>query len=224
MLTAVLVDGGFFLHRYSALHAGRYTASQIATAISSISEQHAGGYEYLYRIFYYDCPPLQKKAMNPVTKREVDFSKTETAKFRLTLFEELKRRRKVALRLGHLQDGQAWNIRSQCVRDLLSGRRNLSDLTEQDVAYDKRQKGVDMRVGLDIASLAYKRLVRCIVLVAGDSDFVPAAKLARREGIHFVLDPMWQKVAPSLFEHIDDLTNHCSTAPTGTGTSDQTKN
>ena len=44
-----------------------------------------------------------------------------------------------------------------------------------------------------------------IVLIAGDSDFVPAAKLARREGIDFILDPMWNPIHPSLNEHIDGL-------------------
>ena len=68
-----------------------------------------------------------------------------------------------------------------------------------------KQKGVDMRIGLDIASLTLKRQVRTIVLVAGDSDFVPAAKLARREGVQFILDPMWQSVNADLFEHIDGL-------------------
>ena len=62
-----------------------------------------------------------------------------------------------------------------------------------------------MRIGIDIASLAYKKQVERIVLIAGDSDFVPAAKLARREGIDFVLDPMWAPIKPDLFEHIDGL-------------------
>ena len=68
-----------------------------------------------------------------------------------------------------------------------------------------RQKGVDMRIGLDISTLTLKRQVDTIILVAGDSDFVPAAKLARREGIEFILDPLWQKVNADLFEHIDGL-------------------
>lgn len=34
----------------------------------------------------------------------------------------------------------------------------------------------------DVASLTLKKQANTIVLVAGDSDFVPAAKLARREG------------------------------------------
>ena len=62
-----------------------------------------------------------------------------------------------------------------------------------------------MRIGLDIASLAYKKQVDQIILIAGDSDFVPAAKLARREGIDFILDPMWASIKDSLFEHIDGL-------------------
>ena len=62
-----------------------------------------------------------------------------------------------------------------------------------------------MRIGLDIASITLKRQADVIILVAGDSDFVPAAKLARREGLQFVLDPLWQQVSRDLFEHIDDL-------------------
>jgi uncharacterized LabA/DUF88 family protein len=55
------------------------------------------------------------------------------------------------------------------------------------------------------ASIAYKRLAERIVLVSGDSDFVPAAKLARREGLDFILDPLWAPITPSLNEHIDGL-------------------
>lgn len=62
-----------------------------------------------------------------------------------------------------------------------------------------------MRIGLDIASMAFKRQVDQIILVAGDSDFVPAAKLARREGIDFILDPMWASIRDDLHEHIDGL-------------------
>ena len=62
-----------------------------------------------------------------------------------------------------------------------------------------------MKIGLDIASLAYQKNVDQIILIAGDSDFVPAAKHARREGIDFVLDPMWATIKDSLFEHIDGL-------------------
>lgn len=64
-----------------------------------------------------------------------------------------------------------------------------------------------MKIGIDIASLAYKHLVDQIILISGDSDFVPAAKLARREGIDFLLAPMTATIKPSLHEHIDGLLN-----------------
>ena len=91
------------------------------------------------------------------------------------------------------------------VRKLLAGTRTLEDLTEDDFLFVSQQKGVDMRIGIDIASLAYKKQADQIILIAGDSDFVPAAKLARREGIDFILDPMWAEIKPDLFEHIDGL-------------------
>ncbi len=81
----------------------------------------------------------------------------------------------------------------------------LADLKEEDVFLSVRQKGVDMKIGIDIASLALKKFVDQIVLFSGDSDFVPAAKLARREGIDFILDPMQAPVEPQLSEHLDGL-------------------
>ena len=65
-----------------------------------------------------------------------------------------------------------------------------------------------MRIGLDIASVAYKKQAQRIVLISGDSDFVPAAKLARREGMEFILDPMWAPIKPDLQEHIDRLKSY----------------
>ena len=62
-----------------------------------------------------------------------------------------------------------------------------------------------MRIGIDIASLAFKKQVDQIVLISGDSDFVPAAKQARREGIDFILDPMRATIKEDLFEHIDGM-------------------
>ncbi|MDB6009360.1 MAG: hypothetical protein JWL65_1610 [Gammaproteobacteria bacterium] len=62
-----------------------------------------------------------------------------------------------------------------------------------------------MRIGLDIASMTLKHQVDTLILVTGDSDFVPAAKLARREGVEFLLDPLWQQVSDELNEHVDGV-------------------
>ena len=62
-----------------------------------------------------------------------------------------------------------------------------------------------MKIGLDIASMSNKKQMDRIVLIAGGSDFVPATKRARREGIDFVLDPLWLKVSSDLLEHVDGV-------------------
>lgn len=67
---------------------------------------------------------------------------------------------------------------------------SVDDLTETNFEPNFIQKDVDMGIGLDIASLANKHQASQIVLIAENSDFVPAAKYARREGIDFVLDPI----------------------------------
>lgn len=64
-----------------------------------------------------------------------------------------------------------------------------------------------MRIGVDISSLAFKKQVNQIILISGDSDFVPAAKQARREGIDFLLNPLGAPIKSDLFEHIDGLIN-----------------
>ena len=64
-----------------------------------------------------------------------------------------------------------------------------------------------MKIGIDMVSLALKKLVNRIVLITGDSDFVPASKLARREGVDVVLDPLWNHISADLHEHIDGLSS-----------------
>jgi uncharacterized LabA/DUF88 family protein len=210
MPTAILVDGGFFLRCYQHLK-GNCSPSVAASDLHRMCLEHlrqkdAQSKRKLYRIFFYDCPPLQKKAHNPVSKKAVDFSKTPTAGWRLAFHEALLKKRKVALRLGYLNDRTGhWIIKPDRLKELLAGKIPLSALVPDDVKYDVKQKGVDMRIGLDIASLCFKKQVDQIVLVAGDSDFVPAAKLARREGVDFILDPMWNNIHDDLHEHIDGM-------------------
>jgi len=60
-----------------------------------------------------------------------------------------------------------------------------------------------MRIGLDIASLTLKRHVDIVVLVSGDSDFVPAMKFARREGAQLFLVTFGHGVRPEMLEHSD---------------------
>jgi uncharacterized LabA/DUF88 family protein len=210
---AILIDGAFFLKRYHAIISKNHTPQQIADNLYNTVMKHLGSSKEnesvcdLYRIFFYDCPPLEKKVHHPLTGRNIDYSKTPQVVFRKELHNVLKKKRKLALRLGYLKD-ESWIIPKNILTKILRKEIIIDDLKEEDVVHSIKQKSIDMKIGIDIASLAYKKLVKKIVLIAGDSDFVPAAKLARREGIDFVLDPMWNHIADDLNEHIDGLKSY----------------
>lgn len=214
-MTAVMIDAAFFLKRALRIF-GRPTPEQAAKRLHGMALDHLNDSQSgqrtarLYRIFVYDAPPAAWKGHYPISKRAIDLSRSETAIWRKTFHEALRGMRKVALRLGEIPTHIIrWELRPEVLKELLNGKRDWQTLKDEDFMLNFRQKGVDMRLGIDIASIALKKQVNQIVLVSGDADFVPAAKLARREGIDFVLDPMWASIRPQLFEHIDGLRSVC---------------
>lgn len=207
--TAILVDGGFYRIRAQTLF-GVKSPEERADELFSYCMRHLNkGKENessLYRIFYYDCPPSTKVVYNPVTQRHVNLAKSDQYRWTTAFFNALVTKRKVALRRGEeLASSGDYTLRAGVLKDLCAGRRSVESLTDRDTRLNITQKGVDMRIGLDIASLVERNLVTQIILISGDSDFVPAAKYARRRGMDFVLDPMWQTVSPSLNEHVDGI-------------------
>lgn len=94
---AILIDGGFYRRRAQALWGDKLPADRLSEMIT-YCYQHVNDNKDkikhdLYRIFYYDCPPMQKKIFHPLYKRTIDFSKSEFCKpgyfyahFNLTIF------------------------------------------------------------------------------------------------------------------------------------------
>ena len=207
---AILVDGGFYQYRAHELF-GEKKGAERADELVEYCMRHLKGTtgsenNLLYRIFYYDCPPIETNLWHPYLQKQIAMKGTEHYAWSKEFLCRLANKRKVAIRLGELQEKEtAFRMKDKSVRQLFSGSKRFEDLSEDDFELDIAQKGVDMRIGLDIASLAYKRQVSQIILISGDSDFIPAAKHARREGIDFVLDPMWQGIREGLNEHIDGL-------------------
>lgn len=209
---AIMVDGGFYTRRAKHLW-GDKSAEESAAILHRYCVAHLKHREngdsvrdHLYRIFYYDCPPMDRVVFHPFLQKNIPLRKEPLYAWMTTFQNELRSKRKVALRLGRLSDNDiGYNLPVSIIKKLCNGSLSIGDLKETDFSLNVRQKGVDMRIGLDIASMAYKRQVTKIVLIAGDSDFVPAAKLARREGIDFVLDPMGNPINSDLNEHIDGI-------------------
>ena len=206
--TAILVDGGFYRKRAEYLW-GKKEAAERANELFSYCLLHINESEEprdLYRIFYYDCPPMSRILNHPLTGEDIDFSAGPLTAWFKSFIDTLASKRKVALRMGELAENQAYYaLKPKALSKLLSGEKSSTDLSKYDFQLVVKQKGVDMRIGLDAASVAYGHHVDQIILIAGDSDFLPVAKMARRNGIDFILDPMKQIPKANLLEHIDGL-------------------
>ena len=212
--TAILIDGGFYNKRAEVLFGKQAPELRVKTLIEYCYKHlsHGDGKQELYRIFYYDCPPIDKKVLHPMTGENINYKNLDKYREATEFLELMKQQRKVAIRLGKISgNGSNFIIPDYVVKKLFdkNNPKSFESLKPSDLKLNVRQKGVDMRIGVDIASLAYKKQVDQIVLIAGDSDFVPVGKVARREGIDFILDPMWNHLSSDLSEHIDGLFSPC---------------
>lgn len=222
--TAILIDGGFFFAKVG-FFIRKYFKDKEITADHLIDliwrmvkfhieverGQHSGREPHeLYRIYYYDSPPLDKQVKLPhpepgqTTPRNKNFKAEHMNKLRANFHKKLKETRKTALRMGHLKSTD-WKLNDNTLKELRKGTKKWEDLTNDDWYYEVTQKLVDVKLGMDITILSYEKLVDVIVLIAGDSDFVPAAKQARIKGVDFILNPLKQQISPELSEHIDGI-------------------
>lgn len=155
----------------------------------------------LHRIYVYDAKPLTGVDVNPADGSSVDFGSSDSSARNRRLQEHLAKLPFFSLRFGELHQ-EGWAIKK---KPMARARRNPGPFTVEgkDLKPLVRQKGVDMRIGLDIASLTLKKHVDVIVLATGDSDFVPAMKFARREGAQLILITCGKGVKEAMREHAD---------------------
>lgn len=200
-LYALLIDGGFFTKKlYKKL--GRHaTADDVVGECERIkSLPDLAGYDLL-RIYYYDAPPSSESIQRPVSRTRLNLATTERYRLSQSLYDQLVLKPHFALRMGETRlSPQGWKIQPKIARQLVTAPRSLTD---EDFSLDISQKGVDMRIGLDMARLALRETVRAVVVVTGDADFVPAFKFVRREGVKVLLDPMGHNIRTELRAHAD---------------------
>ena len=178
---AILVDEGYYRKRANRLF-GQKTAAERATELEEYCKKHLLQDKtgtYLYIIFYYDYPPCDKNIYHPFLQRNINLKKSDLYTWMNTFLNELKSTRKFALRMGRL--------------------------SSNDTGYIIKPEKMKALCGTDIAYITLKKQVDQIILIAGDSDFVPSAKLTRREGVDFILEPMGQTINDDLNEHIDGI-------------------
>ena len=196
---AILLDGGFVTRRLW-IRSRRFPTPQDVLGESARISAHPGleGLSLL-RIYYYDAPPATTVVTHPLTGKTLSLARTPAHATRSRFQEELELMPDVALRKGELMV-RGWRLRMGALREIARTRRQLGP---EDLELDLVQKGVDLRIGLDIARLALRQLVEILVVVTGDSDLVPAFKFARREGLRVILDHLGGPVKRELKAHAD---------------------
>lgn len=206
---AVLLDGGFVK---KVLHAklNRFpTDSDIVDVCSAILKHegvkhrsHGSGNLTLFRAYFYDAPPYTGMVENPLDRSKRDYSATEQAKRNQALLDSLELRPDFAVRRGELVH-RGWKLGKACSERIKRSGQETATLKAKDLVPDLQQKGVDLRIGLDVALLAVKRIVDIVALVTGDADLIPAMKLARKEGVRVYLETLGNPVNRALKVHAD---------------------
>lgn len=196
---AICVDGGFIQKVLRARLERDPTAADILAECDRIAAHEAFTNCDLLRIYYYDAPPATGVMTNPLNGEQLDLQASDRFAQAVKLHGELLAAPNVALRMGDVMN-TGWRVSERYVNNIAKESRPLSPT---DLRPNLRQKGVDIRIGLDIARLSLKDTVRSLAVVTGDTDFVPAFKFARREGIRVYLDTLGRPARPELIEHSD---------------------
>ena len=195
----ILIDGGFFIQKFKEREGKMPTADDVEAEVKTImveTQKKTGTdcKDILFRVYYYDCTPFDGKVKKPGDTTITDYSLTPAYSVKERVLKNLAQKERFAVRLGELSfDG--WTENKSI--DPRTGKETI------DYFPKLRQKGVDMKVGLDMAYMALKGIVDKVVLVAGDSDFVAPMKFVRREGLQVYLYTMGHKVKSRLVEHSD---------------------
>jgi len=181
---AVLIDGGFV--RNSAKNDNK---AYDAKFIEKFGLSCKGAAETIHRILYYDCAPFVGKAKLPVSGAMHQFVGNDQ------WLHDLAKKDLFAVRRGVLKF-RGWTPKHVPIA--------VKALQDADFAPEFEQKGVDMRIGLDMANYAANRSVEIIALVTNDTDCIPAMKYARRAGLQVALVSVPNRsTTPELMAHCD---------------------
>ena len=139
--------------------------------------------ERIVKAYYYDCPPFGEIRKLPVSGCEKNFSYDPVYQKALAFQKELSQQRFFTFRKGTLSfDG--WKIKEDSMKELILKHRMLRD---DDFDPVLTQKQVDMKIGLDIATISLKRSLPKILLATADADFIPAIHFGRSKGLEVIL-------------------------------------
>jgi uncharacterized LabA/DUF88 family protein len=194
-----LIDGGFVIKKYQQTTKLFPTAADIEKLCLSIAARPEFADYELLRNYFYHATPATGVLVNPLDGSTIDLSGTRVHSQHESLLDRLELKPNFSVRLGETVTHE-WRLGSAAMKSLMQTPRAVAP---GDLVPNISQKGVDLRIGLDIARLALRELVRAVVVVTGDSDLVPAFKFARREGVRVFLECLGHGVRRDLRAHVD---------------------
>lgn len=199
---AILIDGGFFTRKlYNKLGRKTPTVEDVISEIDRLRRNQIFDEYELLRVYYYDAQPATGKVIHPISGKVTNLADTPVYTRNKAFLQKLELQPDISLRAGEVS-ARGYRLKYSSYQDQTLPNRQLR---EDDFELDLEQKGVDLRIGLDIARLSLRQLVRTVVVVTGDSDFIPAFKFARREGVRVVLAHMGHGVKTELKAHTDGI-------------------
>ncbi len=196
---ALLLDGGFLIRKLAGQLRTFPTAHDVESIANAVADHECVADLSRLRVYFYHAPPAVEELTNPISKEVLHLSTTAFSANNRQLLNTLVNRPDFALRLGETAT-HGWKLGPRSLDNLIRVQRPIE---AADLIPIIEQKGVDLRIGLDIARLALTRAVQAIVVVTGDSDLVPAFKFARREGIRVFLCHLDHGIRRELREHAD---------------------
>lgn len=107
----------------------------------------------ILRAYYYNCLPYQRK--NPIAQESARFSQAQKFHNALRALPRFEVREGMLVYRGNDDKGQPVYI----------------------------QKGIDIQIGVDLVLLSAKQQISHAAVIAGDSDLIPAIKVAKNEGV-----------------------------------------
>ena len=187
---AVLIDGGFL--RVLSKKAKKLYDPDL---IEKFAHACKAADEEIFRILYYDCAQYSGTVKLPVSGNAHTFVANDAWLHALS-YKDL-----FAVRRGVLKfRGYVPRVRP----NPKTGAAPRTTFTDADFKPNFDQKGVDMRIGLDVAAYSANKSVDRIVLVSADTDCIPALKYGRKAGLQTVLvQPENAHLAPELLAHAD---------------------
>jgi len=196
LLASLFIDGSYLYKGMKEAGVFPFNMSQLADTIigevGRIGDFGAGAGIQRGRIYYYNAPLNQAEDPGGYKGQQKFFARLK--------------QQQIILRLGNLKNRPVKFVCPRCLKRIKVKTYSCPDCEGDFEPISKIEKGVDVRIAVDIMSLAAKSAYNIAILVSGDGDFAPLAREVREHwnvyfwNVHFRL---------SATPFSQDLLNEC---------------